>query len=216
MKPLLNDQHPLLHTAVKAIPVNQLGVDALEYAQALIDHLKHYGGIGLAANQIGDDIRAFAYGVPGKGEEKDEMNVMFNPEIVDHDESWTFQKEACLSLPYVVGKVYRHNVVEVKWQDPNGDWHTEEFEGFTARLFQHEIDHLDGVTMLDRMSSLERKRALKKAGPLKKRVVKRDQDRTKMIKELKKRAEARKSVRDKGKFDTKVSVGEDVVTFDIS
>ena len=110
-------------------------------------------GIGLAANQVGVGLRAFAYDLRPVGGQA--RGVWFNPELVDHGGSET-AVEGCLSIPGLYWPVTRPGRVTVRGQDELGEEVVAELEGLPARLFQHEMDHLDGVLVLDRVGEDER------------------------------------------------------------
>lgn len=102
------------------------------------------GGIGLAANQCGERIRMFIMLIDGNFWE------CFNPEIIESNTDLTEFNEGCLSFKgeYVIIK--RPSVIDVRYYDSKGTEHVERLEGLPARCFQHELDHLNGITMHDR------------------------------------------------------------------
>jgi peptide deformylase len=113
-------------------------------------------GIGLAANQVGVPYRIFAMrGSP-------QNFVCFNPRIVQAAAENIILEEGCLSFPGLIVKVKRPRHVRVRFQTPNGDTRTETFIGMTARIFQHEYDHLEGKLYFNRASRYHREIALKK------------------------------------------------------
>jgi len=114
-------------------------------------------GIGLAATQIGKLQRVLVYRV----EPDSPVNAVVNPVIEWADEELESAEEGCLSLPGVNVEVERPLFVRVRAQDEHGEPITIEASGLEARVLQHEIDHLDGVLILDRTSREERKAALR-------------------------------------------------------
>ena len=106
--------------------------------------MQRQNGIGLAAPQIGISRRIFVMGIQGW------QRACFNPEIRDFSTKSVLFDEGCLSFPGEHCIIQRPEWVEVRYQDPEGEWHTERFSGILARCFQHELDHLDGITMWDR------------------------------------------------------------------
>jgi peptide deformylase len=113
-------------------------------------------GIGLAANQVGVPYRIFAMrGAP-------ENFVCFNPRIVQPSAEQISLEEGCLSFPGLVVKVKRPRHVRVRFTTPNGDTRTETFIGMSARIFQHEMDHLEGRLYFNQVSRYHREAALKK------------------------------------------------------
>jgi peptide deformylase len=115
-----------------------------------------WNGLGLAAVQVGVPYNIFAMrGNP-------ENFVCFNPRIVQASEQQIVLEEGCLSYPGLIVKVKRPQHVRVRFQTPNGDTLTKQFTGMTARVFQHEMDHLNGVVYFNRASRYHREKALKK------------------------------------------------------
>ena len=113
-------------------------------------------GIGLAANQVGIPYRVFAMrGAP-------ENFVCFNPKIIQPSEMTVTLEEGCLTYPGLIVKVKRPQHIRVRFQTPNGETLTKQFTGMTARIFQHEIDHLDGVLFFNRANRYHKELALKK------------------------------------------------------
>ncbi|HEX4775635.1 MAG TPA: peptide deformylase [Acidimicrobiia bacterium] len=111
-------------------------------------------GVGLAAPQVGVQRRLFTYDV-GEGPE-----VLINPEIVESSGEWVFE-EGCLSIPGYAFEVVRPRVVTVRGLDLDGNEKVFEADDYLGRVMQHELDHLDGVLMLDRVESDVRKQALR-------------------------------------------------------
>lgn len=116
--------------------------------QQLVDEMftcmRRENGIGLAAPQIGRSLRVFVMDTNGQ------PRACFNPEITDRSSRLTDFDEGCLSFPGDHCIITRPTWVEVKYQDPTGNWHQERLDNLDARCFQHELDHLDGITMWDR------------------------------------------------------------------
>lgn len=123
--------------------------------------LSSFTGIGLAAPQIGENVRAFAYNVNGL------YGVIFNPVITYRSKRETVGKEGCLSIPGFFWDISRHYEIKVEGCDSSNVKQEFKFKGLTARLFQHETDHLDGLLMFDRIRSpKEKNRAIRKAQEL--------------------------------------------------
>jgi peptide deformylase len=117
-------------------------------------------GIGLAAPQIGLSKRLTVIDVSFQ-KNPEEKIVLINPEIIDQ-EGKQFEEEGCLSLPDIREKVHRAARVTVRAQNERGEWFEREGDELLARAFQHEIDHLNGVLFIDRISRLKRELALRK------------------------------------------------------
>ena len=117
-------------------------------------------GIGLAAPQISISQRLTVIDCSFK-KNPEEKIVLINPEIIER-EGKQVEEEGCLSLPDIREKVQRAAWVKVKAQDVNGEWFEVEGEELLARAMQHEIDHLDGILFIDRLSRLKRDLVLRK------------------------------------------------------
>jgi len=116
----------------------------------------YYNGIGLAANQLGLPYRVLSMASnPGI--------VMYNPIIIDQTTKEVDLEEGCLTFPHLVLKIKRPESIKVRYQEPNGEMKTNTYTGMTARIVQHEIDHLDGVMYIDYVSKLKLDMARKKA-----------------------------------------------------
>ena len=114
-------------------------------------------GIGLAATQLGVLHRALVF----RTDPEEPITALVNPVLEWSSEELEVAEEGCLSLPGVHVEVERPVRVRVRAQDPEGEELTIEAEGLRARVIQHEIDHLDGVLILDRISKQERKEAMR-------------------------------------------------------
>jgi len=123
-------------------------------------------GIGLAAPQISISQRLTVIDVSFKKNPEEKL-VLINPEIIER-EGKQFEEEGCLSLPEIREKVHRAAKVKVRAQDVNGDWFEVEGEELLARAMQHEIDHLDGILFIDRLSRLKRDLVIRKIKKLQK------------------------------------------------
>jgi peptide deformylase len=121
-------------------------------------------GVGLAAPQVGDS-RRFLVADPGAQEGEGKRGVdllaMINPEIVDKASEQYKAEEGCLSVPELWESFTRPRWVEVRWLDEHGGPQQRRFEDFAAVVILHEMDHLDGVTILDRVSRFKRSRYLR-------------------------------------------------------
>jgi len=121
-------------------------------------------GVGLAAPQVGD-TRRFLVADPG-GQDDDgkrgvDLIAMINPEIVDKASEQYKAEEGCLSVPELWENFTRPRWVDVRWLDEHGEVQQRRFEDFAGVVIQHEMDHLDGVTILDRVSRFKRSRYLR-------------------------------------------------------
>jgi len=117
-------------------------------------------GIGLAAPQIGLSKRITVIDVNFKKDPADQL-VLINPEIIER-EGQQYEEEGCLSLPDIRDKVKRAAKVKVRAQNVEGEWFEIEGEELLSRAFQHEIDHLDGILFIDRLSRLKKDLTVRK------------------------------------------------------
>jgi peptide deformylase len=134
------------------------------FDDALVDEVRRMGelmddalGIGLAATQLGVLHRVLVYRV----DQEAPLGVLVNPEIEWRGDEVETMEEGCLSLPGVGVDVERPIRVRVRAQDEHGDTLVVEATGLEARVIQHEVDHLDGVLILDRTSRDQRKQAMR-------------------------------------------------------
>lgn len=134
--------------------VEETGDDLERQVQDMLDSLPQPEGAGLSANQIGIMKRIFIY------EDTGIIEVCVNPRIIWRSEDMEDGMEGCLSLPGVAVNVPRHLGVELEYMDMEGESHNLRVEGWMARVFQHEIDHLEGKLILDRTDRASRVEAL--------------------------------------------------------
>ena len=134
--------------------VTEFGEDLKALVEEMFESMYAAHGIGLAAPQIGLSKRLTVIDVSFKKDPADKL-VLINPEIIER-EGKQFEEEGCLSLPDIREKVNRAAKVKVRAQNAEGEWFEVEGEELLARALQHEIDHLDGVLFIDRLSRLKR------------------------------------------------------------
>jgi len=113
------------------------------------------GGVGIAAPQVG--INRNVIWVQRFDKVGEPFEVYINPKIVWKSQLMRKGGEGCLSIPDQKGNVFRHYTIEIEYQDIKGEKHSEIIEGFTAVIFQHEIDHIHGILFTDRLSEQENK-----------------------------------------------------------
>jgi peptide deformylase len=137
-----------------AAPVTDVDGALAKLVDAMYETMYDAPGVGLAAPQVGVQQRFFVYDI-GDG-----PFVLVNPEIVGATGEWVYE-EGCLSLPGLAFEIARPKVITVKAQDLDGNEVVIEGDELLGRVFLHEIDHLDGVLMLDRLDGDDRKRAMR-------------------------------------------------------
>jgi len=140
----------------KARKISDFGPDLQRLMDDMVDTMRQAPGVGLAAPQVGESFRLI---VVEYGDEEDEevlpkLYVMVNPEITRASPETVLGTEGCLSIPGIQGEVERNEAVTVKGLNRHGSPMTVKANGWLARIFQHEIDHLDGVLFVDRAEKL--------------------------------------------------------------
>ena len=116
-----------------------------------------YKGVGLAAPQVGLELSLLVLNPSGEAGQADQELVMLNPKILSR-KTLEFGEEGCLSFPSINAEVERHKKIRVSYQDLDGETQEVGFEDFLARIVLHEMDHLQGVLFVDRLSAAERVR----------------------------------------------------------
>ena len=154
---------PILKTPTEKVEV--IDKEIKELVRDMFETMYHAEGVGLAANQIGVSLRVMVIDTTKKEGSPPVKLALINPEIIESDGSIKY-KEGCLSFPGLVVEVERHKRVKVKALDLNGEEKEYTFEGFPAIVFQHELDHLMGITFIDRVSGIKRRLALDKYAKL--------------------------------------------------
>lgn len=151
---------PQLRHITKQVPQDMFGTKLLnDMIETLFATMKACKGVGLAASQIAYEYRILTFGFDMNhprypDQEPVPFTLMINPEILAKSTEMVYLYEGCLSLPEVRGLVPRHEWIEVKAQDEKGYVFQQRYEGFTARIIQHEIDHLDGKLYPERMDNM--------------------------------------------------------------
>ena len=139
----------------RAAEVDDIDGTLARIVGGMIETMYEAGGIGLAAPQVGVQKRLFVWDV-GDG-----LRTIVNPEIVESDGEWGFD-EGCLSVPGLSWEIVRPKRVHVVGLDLDGNDMSLEADELEARLFQHELDHLDGTLLIERLDAATRKAALRR------------------------------------------------------
>ena len=145
---LLEPDHPLLLTALPEITAETEPEDRKELLDNMVETMKHYGGIGLSANQCGIPIRMFVFG------DNENYVPCFNPRIIEASEKKIPIEEGCLTYPGLYVKIFRPDEVTATFEDENRELHEETFTGLMARVFLHEMDHMDGIDFTSRAGKM--------------------------------------------------------------
>ena len=144
IRELVKSDNKILHQRVKSCGAN---LDRHFLAKTLIENMLHYDGVGLSANQIGIEERAFAM---IRDIEYNDIIVCFNPRIVKRYDDEVWCEEGCLSFPDEIINIQRPDRIVVKYEDEDRKDHKIKLDGFAARVFQHEFDHLNGIDFTQR------------------------------------------------------------------
>ena len=150
-------ENPVLRR--KARKIVKITAEHRKLIEDMIETMRDAPGVGLAAPQVGESERLIVVEYAEEPENEDDppkkkkLYVVINPEIVWASEEMVQGTEGCLSVPGWVGDVLRHESVTVRGLNRNGEKIKIEAEGWLARIFQHEIDHLDGVLYTDKLVS---------------------------------------------------------------
>ena len=162
--PIVKFPDPILQQMAE--PVVTFDKELEQLVEDMFESMYDAHGIGLAAPQIGVKKRITVIDLSNKVNPEEKL-VLINPEII-YREGKQFSEEGCLSLPEIREKVTRAQKVKVRAQNVKGEWFELEGEELLSRCFQHEIDHLDGVLFLYRVSTLKRDLLLRKIRKLQK------------------------------------------------
>jgi len=136
----------------KSVNVEEFTDKIKEFEQILHTGMQLYDWVGLAAPQIGENIRMVAVCQLNKKQDTIiSSKVLINPKIVEKSVKTSIEDEWCLSLPWMEWKVKRHHKVKVKYQDIEGKKHEMNLTWLNAGIVQHEIDHLDGILFWDKV-----------------------------------------------------------------
>ncbi len=149
--------HPVLRAKAKALDKSTIRTPLFQkLVDDMIETMNEYHGVGLAAPQIHEGLRLFVASLDmERGDEPTEPIALINPEITPIGTEMRDDWEGCLSIPDIRGKVPRHVEIRVKGLDRDGERIELRARGFSARIIQHETDHLDGILFFDRMRNFE-------------------------------------------------------------
>ncbi len=134
--------------------VEEITEELLEFCDKLLVAMYENKGVGLAAPQVGENIRVIATSQREKKPKKDKLlwtTIMINPKIIDKSKETILWEEACISLPNCTGIVRRHKGIHVEYIDTKGKKQKQKYKDFNAVIIQHEIDHLDGILFMDKI-----------------------------------------------------------------
>ena len=144
LKPLIPSEEPLLHKKIKKCSYD---LDRSKLSYTLNENMFHYKGVGLSANQIGIEERAFVMMVD---DETLETITCFNPKIIKYYKDEIIFEEGCLSYPDLFIKISRPSTIVVKYEDEGKKLHKVKYTELVSRIFQHEYDHMEGIDFTQR------------------------------------------------------------------
>jgi len=155
-----------LNKEVKTVDLENPGFDPKELKKEMVDFMLANNGIGLSANQIGLDAQVFVM-----GDKEDNSTLCINPTVLQYTSETEDDYEGCLSFPNVFVKVKRPKEILAEFYDENLEKQTVKIEGYSAKCYLHELDHLLGITFKDRVSKLKWDMAIKKSRKLEKQLA---------------------------------------------
>jgi peptide deformylase len=153
--------HPVLRAKARPLEAAEIRTPALQQLiDDMLETMAEYQGVGLAAPQVHKSVRLFVAGFPEPDDDDEDepavpQMILINPEITIIGREVVEDWEGCLSIPSIRGRVPRARQIVVRAYDRNGKRVEVKASNFTARVIQHETDHLDGVLFFDRMKSFE-------------------------------------------------------------
>ena len=144
--------NPILRTVSEEI--EEINQDLILFCHKLIVLMYQNKGVGLAAPQVGENIRVIATSQRDRKKTKDKFlgeTIMINPKIIEKSKETILREEACISLPNCTGMVRRHQSITVEFLDLKGKKQSKKYKEFNAVIIQHEVDHLDGILFMDKI-----------------------------------------------------------------
>ena len=163
---LVREDDTILRQVLPEFDFNNPPVNPMQFASELVETCKAFRGLGLSANQCGFPYRVFVMG------NQDNFVAFFNPKIVYSTPETIHMMEGCLSFPMLGLMITRPEEIHVEYQDYTGELKESQFIGLTARCFQHELDHMNGILYTDLAGPLALKRGLAKREKFKKTMSK--------------------------------------------
>lgn len=162
--PICTYGNPVLRK--KAVEVKEITGEIHELAKDMLETMYEEHGVGLAAEQVGSTHRIFVIDIPADSDMEDDGTrenpdvamplVLINPQVTGHTEDIQVGPEGCLSFPDIFANVERWYEVDAEYTDLEGKVRQVHAKGLLARAIQHELDHLDGILLVDRMSSVKK------------------------------------------------------------
>ena len=163
---LIKYPNEILEREVKDVDLEDPGFDPVELKKEMVEFMIANNGIGLSANQIGLDAKVFVM-----GDSVENSTMCINPTVLQYTSDTQDDIEGCLSFPNVFVKIKRPKEILAKYWNENLEECTVKIEGYSAKCYLHELDHLLGITFKDRASKLKWDMAQKKARKLEKQLA---------------------------------------------
>ena len=161
---LVSEEHSILREVMPEFDFDKPPVNPNQFASSLVETCKMHHGYGLSANQCGFKYRVFVMGA------EDNYVAFFNPSIVLKSKAEVHMVEGCLSFPFLGLRITRPEEISVTYQDFNGEWKQTTLIGISARAFQHELDHLNGIVYTDKAKPLALQQVMKKRNKILKKI----------------------------------------------
>lgn len=150
--------HPVLRKVTKDIPSDYPDLKVL--LDNMFETMYKADGVGLAAPQIGLEDRILVVDLSPYGEYDPSCSgfkkALINAHIIERSDGHEIMEEGCLSIPHIHEKVARSNRIRIQYIDEAGQFHDEVYEGYKARVIQHEYDHLEGMMFVDHLSGIRK------------------------------------------------------------
>lgn len=160
---LVSENHPILKEVMPEFDFKNPPVDPTTFASSLVETCKMHRGIGLSANQCGYKYRVF---VMGSG---DDYVAFFNPKIISTTGE-VHMVEGCLSFPFLGLRITRPEMIDIEYQDFKGQVRYQRLAGISARCFQHELDHMNGIVYTEKVKPLALQMGMQKRNKLLKKL----------------------------------------------
>ena len=161
--PLVGEDNPILKQVIPEFNFKNPPVEPIGLASSLVETCKYYKGYGLSANQCGLSYRVFVMGY------NEEYVAFFNPKILSSSGE-CHMIEGCLSFPLLGLRITRPETIEVEYQDFNGVIRQAKYNGISARCFQHELDHMNGIVYTEKCKPMALKSGIDKRNKLIKKL----------------------------------------------
>ena len=161
---LVPDNHPILRKTLEPFDFINRPVNPNKFASSLVETCRDQKGLGLSANQCGFPYRVFVMGA------EDNYVAFFNPVIEWASDEQVQMVEGCLSFPFLILNITRPTSIKVSYYDFVGQKRNATLEGLSARVFQHELDHLNGIVYTDVCKPVALQMAIKKQNKLMKKI----------------------------------------------